>query len=72
MHLLITQQSAKKPANLMPAAVAKCQQANVLSLVLPLSKYMPPAVVVQTHSPRRVAFIAPTPPSWPLSRFCSR
>ena len=48
MHLLITQQSPKKRANLVPATVtiAKSHQAIVLSLVLPPSKYMLPAIVV--------------------------
>ena len=46
MHPLITQQFAKKRANLLPAAFAKQHQANLLSLVLPQSQYMPPATVV--------------------------
>ena len=41
MHLLITQQSTKKLANLVPAAVqvAKGHHASVLSLVLPYPRF---------------------------------
>ena len=40
MHLLITQRSAKKRANLEPTAVAKRHHANVLSLFLPCPRFV--------------------------------
>ena len=51
-----------------PAAVAKLHQANVLSLVLPQSQYMPPAIVV-LPSQSLIALAVPVTLSRPLALF---
>ena len=46
MHLLITQQPAKKRANLVPTSVANRHHAIVPSLFLPFTQNKPPAIMV--------------------------